>query len=66
MYTKGIRKIFTSQRTAGTSLNKTMDDAIAAGFTVLTFNGDIYVTTEVGNLWIKTAFELSDFTDEKD
>ena len=59
-YTNGIRKIFTPQLMAGSSLQKCCRSAEQAGYTALTLNGSIY-TQDSGGHWSLTCFTLEDF-----
>ena len=59
MYTKGIRKIFTSNA-AGKTLNEVQEMAVNAGFEVLSHNGLIYVRLTKKS-WIETSLSISDF-----
>ncbi len=63
MYTKGIRKIFTTPKHYG-HIDELFKMAEAAGFSACAHNGFIFVNSK-GLKWAPTDYELSGFSDEK-
>jgi len=59
MYTEGIRKIFTFKN--GGDLDTARFAAEAAGYSALSFNGQIHVKTGKYPGWIATCFDIDDF-----
>jgi hypothetical protein len=66
MYTKGITKVFQTQRFTGTTLVAVGNLAAEAGYTALAFNGTIHILDCLTGRWVQTPFVLSDFTDAED
>jgi hypothetical protein len=65
MYTKGIKKIFTSKTLRNIEIAQT--DAESSGYSAMSYNGDIYVRPiEVLHSWCKTPFTIDDFSDKED
>ncbi len=66
MYTKGIRKIF-STNAVEANLSMVESMAEAAGFNALAFNSRIFIRVqgEDFNGWLVTCFHITDFSDEQ-
>ena len=60
LYVEAVTKVFQANF-AGLHIDQVKDRAYEAGYEALTFNNEVYVKAEYGNVWIKTPFVLSDF-----
>ena len=67
MYTKGIRKIYTSH-TPAHKLHMIQAMAEGAGYDALAFNGYIFIRilSEDFTGWVNSCFRVTDFSDEQE
>lgn len=61
MYTNGIRKVFDPDIAKCWKLEDATAHADAAEYTILTFNGDIWIKSPYDHRWHKSTLRIEDF-----